>query len=1027
MASRSVENREGYIERLKQQLPWLTAKRRLHSHNFDDFVTDVGHAMNEVIADADLVIFDEAHNLKHGLRRNTSIRNRLLGNVFGHPNQRAKQVLFLSATPFEDDYAAIHRQFEVFGYDDCPIKSNRKKKIGTLDQLSDNKLRLEQKADIVSAIMVRRVASLHVAGKRYTKNMYRREWRQGGLLEHDTPISVDDAKQQLVIALMQKKVSEVLQHERFNNSFQMGMLSSFESFMESVSRISIGGDVDEDDSDNASGITMSDELRHKQLQGGLDPSIRQGVDTQAIERVVKTYKRQFGEALPHPKLDVTADNLGSSFATGDKTLVFVRRVATVHELAAKVDAIFDQWIEQRFRDALPKLGTQLDELFELYQLERTRRPNEPVQLKDVDVALADTLGNTELEPEDQSRVDTFFSWFFRGEGIDHFQSASNYRRSRFSRNASLANFFKDNQLAFVLGYPDDVKAALLKELKLETDEFRRVINHQANRILQWQLEKRDSKVDVAQRVDRHQRFEAAQLAALDLLSKSRSDVAPFAARVADLQYRHLREGLNYKPESLRTISADEFVVEKTLYSVMAHDYGELLSVLLPDYAFISDYDQDEDFEHWYVVREQRRELLTAVARLGVAYIELYLCAIADVDSIKLGDADIGGLISSELATKFCQRLMSQRSQPGFHAWHELNSVAESHWFVISNNFPEVHEKSISELSRYYTLTLQNQSPVGRMEGGVSKQLVKQFRMPGFPLVLIATDVLQEGEDLHTFCKNIVHYGIAWTPSAIEQRIGRVDRIGGLVQRHIDGRDAKPSPQQLLQIYYPHLQGTVEVLQVRRVLRKLYRFITLVHSNVESIGDTDSSIAIGQEMSQLGRELPILDHELESAFPGNGWLAGKYNKKIKSSKEVQLVVEFFQQLIARLAKSNEIHWSTTNRDYYYAGDITIVGETHHFTLELRSQVRGDDVLLRCECPVAEIYGAKAYSSLLKYQQKAGLVKLCLIPLTGKRSEIRVREGIIFHPKYTQWEEVKGLITRTLAHSAKARTKWAASDA
>lgn len=316
---------------------------------------------------------------------------------------------------------------------------------------------------------------------------------------------------------------------------------------------------------------------------------------------------------------------------------------------------------------------------------------------------------------------------------------------------------------------------------------------------------------------------------------------------------------------------------------MAHDYGELLSVLLPDYAFISDYDQDEDFEHWYVVREQRRELLTAVARLGVAYIELYLCAIADVDSIKLGDADIGGLISSELATKFCQRLMSQRSQPGFHAWHELNSVAESHWFVISNNFPEVHEKSISELSRYYTLTLQNQSPVGRMEGGVSKQLVKQFRMPGFPLVLIATDVLQEGEDLHTFCKNIVHYGIAWTPSAIEQRIGRVDRIGGLVQRHIDGRDAKPSPQQLLQIYYPHLQGTVEVLQVRRVLRKLYRFITLVHSNVESIGDTDSSIAIGQEMSQLGRELPILDHELESAFPGNGWLAGKYNKKIKSSK------------------------------------------------------------------------------------------------------------------------------------------------
>ena len=1037
LASRSVENRESYIKRLKQQLPWLTARHRLSSRNYDDFVADVGGAMNEVIADADLLIFDEAHNLKHGFRRNASIRNRLMGYVFSHPQgdaekfpnyqQRAKRVLFLSATPFEDDYAAIHRQFEVFGYDNHPIKSLGKKKVGTLDQLSSNKLSVEQKADIVSAVMVRRVASLNIAGKRYTKNMYRRDWREGGVQEHDMPISVDDPIQQLVIALMQKKVSEVLQHERFNNSFQMGMLSSFESFTESVSRKSIGGDVDEDDNDNASSITMSDELRQKQLQGGLDRSIRQGVDTQAIEQVTKTYRQQFGRALPHPKLDVTADNLGMAFATGDKTLVFVRRVATVHELAAKVDAIFDRWIEQRFRDALPKLGSQLDELFMYYQLDRERRPNEPELPKEVDVALADTLCNTELEPEDQKGVDTFFSWFFRGEGIEHFQSGSNYRRSRFSRNASLANFFKDNQGAFILGYPNDVQAALLKELESDAGKLRRAVNSRANRILQWQLEKRDSKSDAVQRVDRHQRFEAAQFAALDILSQSKSDVAASAAQVADLQYGHLREGLNHKPESPGTISADEFVAEKTLYSVMAQDFSELLSDLLPGYAFLSNCAQDRDFEQWYTVREQRRELITAVARLGVAYIDLYLCAIGDVDSIKLGDADKGSLTSADLAAQYCQRLMTQRSEPGFHAWHELHSVAESHWFVMSNNFPEVHEKSLSELPRYYTLTLQNQSPVGRMEGGVSKQLVKQFRMPGFPLVLVATDVLQEGEDLHTFCKNIVHYGIAWTPSAIEQRIGRVDRIGGLVQRHIDGRDTEPSPEQFLQIYYPHLQGTVEVLQVRRVLRKLYQFIALVHSNVNNIGDTESSIDVAKEISQLSRELPVLDHELESAFPGNKWLDGKLKKRIKNLKEVELIIKFFQKLVDKLAKSKKIRWSPINRDYYYAGDITIDGETHHFTLELRSQVKGDDVLLRCECTVAEIYSTEAYSSLLKYQQKAGLVKLCLVPLPGNRSEIRVREGIIFHPKYTQWEEVEGLITRTLAHSAKARTKWAASYA
>ena len=81
-----------------------------------------------------------------------------------------------------------------------------------------------------------------------------------------------------------------------------------------------------------------------------------------------------------------------------------------------------------------------------------------------------------------------------------------------------------------------------------------------------------------------------------------------------------------------------------------------------------------------------------------------------------------------------------------------------------------------------------------MSGGVNQRLVRQFRMPGLPLVLVTTDVLQQGGDLHTFCRRIAHYGIAWTPSAIEQRTGRVDRIGGLVQRRLDGSPELPPPK-----------------------------------------------------------------------------------------------------------------------------------------------------------------------------------------------------------------------------------------
>jgi len=53
-----------------------------------------------------------------------------------------------------------------------------------------------------------------------------------------------------------------------------------------------------------------------------------------------------------------------------------------------------------------------------------------------------------------------------------------------------------------------------------------------------------------------------------------------------------------------------------------------------------------------------------------------------------------------------------------------------------------------------------------MAGQVNQTLLRQFRLPGYPFVLLTTDILQEGEDLHTFCAAIYHYGISWTPSAI---------------------------------------------------------------------------------------------------------------------------------------------------------------------------------------------------------------------------------------------------------------------
>ena len=44
-------------------------------------------------------------------------------------------------------------------------------------------------------------------------------------------------------------------------------------------------------------------------------------------------------------------------------------------------------------------------------------------------------------------------------------------------------------------------------------------------------------------------------------------------------------------------------------------------------------------------------------------------------------------------------------------------------------------------------------------------------------VLLATDAAGEGLNLHHSCRTVINLELPWNPMRLEQRIGRVDRIG----------------------------------------------------------------------------------------------------------------------------------------------------------------------------------------------------------------------------------------------------------
>jgi hypothetical protein len=91
-----------------------------------------------------------------------------------------------------------------------------------------------------------------------------------------------------------------------------------------------------------------------------------------------------------------------------------------------------------------------------------------------------------------------------------------------------------------------------------------------------------------------------------------------------------------------------------------------------------------------------------------------------------------------------------------------------------------------------------------------------FNTPYRPEILVATSVGQEGIDLHRECRHVIHHDLCWSPATIEQRTGRIDRIGSKVERERAWASADKKPT--LDVAVPYLAATYD----ERMFEELYK-------------------------------------------------------------------------------------------------------------------------------------------------------------------------------------------------------------
>lgn len=193
-----------------------------------------------------------------------------------------------------------------------------------------------------------------------------------------------------------------------------------------------------------------------------------------------------------------------------------------------------------------------------------------------------------------------------------------------------------------------------------------------------------------------------------------------------------------------------------------------------------------------------------------------------------------------------------RARGGESIWKKVTRFLEG-LEQANGTINSLDKTNTQRRSLWRGVELKEDPVVVRLDGemGAERRVVvcAAFNSPLAPDILVCTAIGSEGIDLHKECSEVIHHDLPWNPARLEQRIGRLDRVGRLGEASSED----------LRIGIPFLAHDYDQYQYEKVLSRGQLFELL-------LGTPDFDLSIDEEDYQEGAESAVIEIDSEKDAP-----------------------------------------------------------------------------------------------------------------------------------------------------------------